>query len=74
MDDKELGLYGKFYVKRLGDDVGKHDACRYFVLDINHDPYAIACLRTYSWQCRETYPELSKDLMDIVRTADRERA
>ena len=35
-DDKDRGLYGKFYVERLdGKSVlgEKHDKCEYFVLD-----------------------------------------
>jgi hypothetical protein len=41
---------------------GKHEDCRYFVLDMNHDPYATPALKAYAEACRYSHPQLSKDL------------
>lgn len=43
-NDENRGLYEKFRVWRTdgsSDVGGKHEHCRYFVLDLTHDPYAI---------------------------------
>ncbi len=64
-DDKDRGLYGKFYVERLdGKSVlgEKHDKCEYFVLDLTHDKHAKAAIRAYSISCGNEYPQLSHDL------------
>lgn len=66
MDDRETGLYGKYEVKRLGGTPGKHEDCFYFVLDTNHDRFAKQALMAYAMACREEYPQLSDDLIDIV--------
>jgi len=42
------GLEARFEVKRIGDEAGKHDECRYFVLDPQHDPTARVALTTYA--------------------------
>jgi hypothetical protein len=63
------GLYGKFIVRRTdGSDQpgGKHDQCRYFVLDLDHDKYALSALRAYARRCAKTHPMLSRDLLAIV--------
>jgi len=64
MSDKERGLYGKYEVKRLNDDKGKHDDCGYFVLDPIHDRFAIHALMAYATACREEYPQLADDLYE----------
>jgi hypothetical protein len=40
-DEKTLGLLPKYTVTRNNDPVGKHDDCKFFVLDPTHDPLAI---------------------------------
>ncbi len=65
------GLYGKFNVQRTdGRDAPgqKHHGCRYFVMDLDHDPYAIAAIRAYAVACRPTHPQLAADL-DAVTNA-----
>lgn len=65
MNDKTLGLYGKFEVKRLDGSSrfgGKHHECDYFVLDITHDPYAVVALRAYAESCETSHPLLARDL------------
>lgn len=69
MGNKTAGLYRKFEVKRTdgtSEPGGKHEHCRYFVLDLDHDPHAAAALDAYAWSCREDYPMLSSDLLDQV--------
>lgn len=61
-DDRQRGLYGKYLVERVSDPAGKHDACRYFVLDPQHDPHAAAALRAYADSARDEYPALAADL------------
>jgi len=60
------GLYEKFQVYRTdrtdrkpGD---KHFKCDYFVLDLTHDPHALAAVRAYADSCRADYPQLAADL------------
>lgn len=62
------GLYGKFYVNRVDGQSGpneKHEHCNYFVLDMNHDPNAIAAILAYAESCAETHPALSEDLKKL---------
>ena len=66
MTDKERGLYRKYRVSRLDDVMGKHNDCFYFVLDTNHDPFAIPALKAYAHACREEYPVLAQDIDDLL--------
>ena len=69
MSDENRGLYRKFDVRRTdgsSEPGGKHEHCRYFVLDLDHDPHAAAALEAYAWDCRNDYPFLAADLMDEV--------
>lgn len=72
MDDRELGLYGKYEVRRLGDASGKHDACEFFVLDLKHDRFAKHALMSYALACRDEYPVLSDDLLLLLRLRERD--
>jgi len=61
-------LYGKYNVFRLDraeeDSESKHYlGCAYFVLDLDHDPYAAAALYAYANACKDTHPILSEELM-----------
>ncbi len=63
--DKAKGLYNKFTVFRTdGTDLPgkKHSGCQYFVLDLTHDPHAIAAIRAYANSCRNDFPALAADL------------
>lgn len=42
------GLERRYTVRKINDPEGKHDACRYFVLDPQHDPIAREALRHYA--------------------------
>lgn len=65
MGDRTRGIYHKFVVSRTDGTSapgGKHDACFYFVLDLDHDPHAKAALKAYADSCRAEYPKLAADL------------
>lgn len=66
------GIYRKFEVKRSDGSSGpgsKHEHCAYFVLDLEHDEYAIPALRAYADACRASHPELAADIDKIVVSA-----
>jgi hypothetical protein len=74
MGDKSRGLYpeGKFIVSRKdGSDEpgGRHDGCKYYVLDVTHDPHAAVALRAYAESARaDGYALLADDLETMVET------
>lgn len=66
--DALRGLYQKFNVFRNDgrDEQGeKHEGCKYFVLDIDHDPHALPALAAYAKSCREDFPALAYDIAGI---------
>lgn len=65
-NDTGRGLYRKYNVQRLNDSDGKHAQCNYFVLDLDHDPYAKVALRAYAVSCRKKFPQLAEDLTQIA--------
>ena len=69
MSDTTRGIYGKFDVARTDGSSGpggKHEHCRYFVLDLDHDPHAEAALGAYAQSCVKTHPVLTGDLLAII--------
>lgn len=75
MSDKERGIYRKFVVTRSDGSSGpgkKHEHCAYFVLDLEHDEYAMIALKAYATACRATHPDLAHDLRTTI-DAQRER-
>lgn len=61
----DQGLFRKFNVARTdGTDApgGKHHGCEYFVLDLTHDPHAVAAVLAYADACAPTHPFLAADL------------
>lgn len=65
------GLYSKFEVRRTDGRSApgeKHHGCRYFVLDLDHDPHAAPAIEAYAKSCAEVYPALSGDLMTWVES------
>lgn len=72
MGDKTRGLYNKFIIWRTdGEDAPghKHDGCRYFVLDLTHDPHSWPALKAYAESCRSEYPQLAHDLDELIAAA-----
>jgi hypothetical protein len=64
VNDRDRGLYGKYHIIRLGDEIGKHAECDYFVLDLVHDKHARMALSAYAVSCADEFPFLSRDLLD----------
>ena len=70
MSDKNKGIYRKFEVKRTdgkSEPGKKHENCRYFVIDIDHDEFAFYALKQYALSCKKKYPVLSDDLEKICK-------
>ena len=71
MADTERGLYHKFQVTRTDGSSasgGKHENCRFFVLDLDHDRFAGKALAAYAMACKESHPNLALDLMlEVLR-------
>jgi hypothetical protein len=64
-EKRAKGLYNKFEVKRTdgqSEPGQKHENCRYFVLDLDCDPYAIPAIQAYAEACDDEYPNLALDL------------
>lgn len=64
-DKKDRGLYQKFHVQREDgrDQKGEtHFGCDYFVLDLTHDPFAMAALFAYAKECESEFPQLAADI------------
>ena len=64
-EDKDRGLYRKFKVERTDGQSApgkKHERCRYFVLDLEHDEFAPVALEAYASKCREEFPKLAEDI------------
>jgi len=64
---KEEGLIIKYHVSRQdGRDLvpgDKHYDCDYFVLDLDHDPYAYVALAAYADECEKYgYGPLAADI------------
>jgi hypothetical protein len=71
--DRSRGLYDKYRVERVDGstaDGKKHDHCRHFVLDADHDPIAPLCLNFYADLCESTYPQLARDLRKLTGGID----
>jgi len=62
------GLFAKFHVERLRPSSRGivHNDCRYFVLDITHDPHALAAALAYADSCEAEYPQLARDLRKLA--------
>ncbi len=72
-DDTERGIYRKYKITRTDRSHRKgrkHEDCTYFVLDLQHDAYALDALGAYADACEGQYPQLADDLREIVNTND----
>jgi septal ring factor EnvC (AmiA/AmiB activator) len=70
-NQEDRGIYPKFVISRLdGSDApgGKHDKCRHYVLDIDHDKFAKPALIAYAKACKSEFPVLAKDIELLVGT------
>lgn len=82
-NDTQRGVYEKYIVtpdpfgdpdkaqveRTDGDPQGKHQDCQYFVLDLNHDPFAWPGLLAYlrATEAAGQHPQLVSDLREIIR-------
>lgn len=68
-DEAKRGLYRKYEVRRTdgsSESGGKHADCAYFVLDLEHDEFALPALKAYAQACAKAYPGLAADLRKII--------
>jgi len=70
MEDTEKGIYEKYIVIRRNDTAKKHADCAYFVLDLNHDKFAIPALAAYAKACEGEYPLLAFDILQFLESKD----
>lgn len=59
-------MFRKFEVTRTDGQSApgqKHHNCKYFVLDLDHDPYAKAAMIAYATACMNTHPQLARDIL-----------
>lgn len=73
MEYKAEGLdpEGRYDVKRRNDESGKHEHCRYFVLDLTHDPLAHAALCEYARVAMASDRlALAHDLVELLATTE----
>lgn len=72
-EDRGRGLYwDKFEVARTdgsSEPGGRHHGCRYFTLDLDHDPHAAAALSAYAASCQDSHPLLAADLRAMGETS-----
>jgi hypothetical protein len=70
MSDRAMGLFKKYVVTRTDNSDqpgGKHDGCRYFVLDLTHDKHALPAIAAYARSARlDGYNALADDLDGIL--------
>jgi hypothetical protein len=67
--DQRRGIYRKYHIERTDGSSGpggKHERCLYFVLDLEHDPFALPALRAYAKACKRTHPALAGDIARIL--------
>jgi hypothetical protein len=67
--DEHRGVYRKFDVRRTDGSSapgGKHAECSYFVLDLEHDPFAAPALRAYAAACHDTHRDLAQDIREVI--------
>ena len=63
--EQKIGIYKKYNIDRTdgsSEPGKKHHKCIYFVLDLEHDPYALPAILAYAQACRATHPMLADDL------------
>ena len=71
LSDPKKGVIHKYDVQRTDGSSkpgSKHEHCAYFVLDLDHDEFAIPALEAYAAACKTKFPVLASDLEDILAT------
>lgn len=73
--DAQRGFYWKYTVTRVdGDPEDKHGACKHFVLDLTHDPFAVPALQAYASACEASFPKLAADVRALLAERDKVKA
>lgn len=49
---------------------GAHHGCTYFVIDLEHDEFAIPALKAYAKACAKAKPELAADLRTMIEAQE----
>ncbi len=68
-DPSSMGFYNKYEVNRrdgLDKECDKHFNCKYFVIDLTHDHFAIPAMKSYADACKDAYPNLYIDIQDWI--------
>lgn len=68
--EKSTGFYQKYNVSRTDGRSApgeKHADCQYFVLDLTHDPFAVAALEAYLEALPNKPTAFSMDLDQVIR-------
>lgn len=71
--NKKEGLKSNYAVIRKVDPTHKHDKCFFFVLDLDHDKFAIPALNAYIQSCNAEYPLLAADLKALVEARQKKK-
>lgn len=69
MSDPTKGVFHKYEVTRTDGSSSpgrKHEGCAYFVLDVDHDEFAVPALEAYAAACKAKFPALAADLEAIL--------
>jgi hypothetical protein len=77
MSSIEDRLYHKFNVTRADgrDQEGeKHHECKYFVLDVTHDPHALVAVTAYADNIAAMNPIFASILYDWIRRMEEHQA
>lgn len=67
--EQKIGLYGKYVITRTDGTSApgqKHEKCRYFALDLVHDPFAKPAILAYAKACEKTHAVLAQDLREVA--------
>ena len=69
MPDQDA-VYRKYRIERTdgsSEPGEKHAHCNYFVLDLDHDEFALVALEAYANACEKQKPGLASDLRSVLR-------
>lgn len=73
MSEPELDRFRMSHALAISNDGAEHAACEFFVLDTDHDPFAIYALVAYAQFCEVEKPALARDLRALCLRKERER-
>jgi len=71
--EESRGLYGKCRIEKA-DGSPVDPRAMYFTIRLDTDPFARAAARAYIEACRETEPELARDLERLLMEVEGEKS